>query len=469
MILSNVLSDSQIEQIRLATEETIETTGLKVMSDQGIKLCRGAGAKVEDTSGIVRFPRELLRELIGQAPSRYTVTGVDGIERTLGSDRQWPLAIVTDPWIIDYDTQQPRRPRLDDVRRNTIVGQQLDCVAAMSCMDFPVTDVEGPGSNLRALEEHLLHHTKHNLICPASTEGMRRWLEIGRILARGQDLTGWLTVAVASMSPLAVTQPNVEAIEIACDHGFPIIPTVCPTAGMTTPFSLAGTLAQGNAEVIFLLALSQLVKPGHPFLYAFGPAVGDMHSGACLYYTLDKVLWKAAHVQLGKSYGLPVAAECGGSMTHRFDQQNGAEGMLFMLAAVGSGADLLPGFGSTYNATGHSSEMMVIHEAYFEAAQFLKRGMRTDAEHLAADAIAKVGPDGHYMIDDLTMKYMRGGEFFSNKLFDLSGQSESSPGLLERAHERVQSLVEGFKSPVPHDIQENLRRMLHDKRSAMEK
>jgi len=458
MILDNSLSGSQIEQIRLATEDILETVGLKVMHDGALRRCRKAGAKVEETSGIVRFPRELLRELIGYAPASYTVMGVDGVQRTIGEDSQRPLAIVTDPWIIDYDTQHPRRPRLDDVRRNTIIGQQLECVAGMSCMDFPVTDVEGPASNLRALEEHLLHHAKHNLACPASTESLRRWLEIARILARGQDLGGWLTVAVASMTPLAVTQPNVEAIEIACEHGLPIIPTVCPTAGMTTPFSLAGTLAQGNAEVLFLLALSQLVKPGQPFLYALGPAVGDMHSGACLYYTFDKVLWKAAHVQLGKSYGLPVAAESGGSMTHRFDQQNGAEGMLFMLSAVSSGADLLPGFGSTYNANGHSSEMMVIHEAYFEAAQFLKRGLRTDTEHLATDAIAAAGPDGHYMVDDLTMKYMRGGEFFSSKLFDLSGQSENSPGLLERAHERVQSLVEGFESPVPHDIQEDLRR-----------
>ena len=43
-----------------------------------------------------------------------------------------------------------------------------------------------------------------------------------------------------------------------------------------------------------------------------------------MYYTMDKVLWKIAHVQLAKFYGLPAAAECGGSMVHRFDQQSGA-------------------------------------------------------------------------------------------------------------------------------------------------
>ena len=63
-----------------------------------------------------------------------------------------------------------------------------------------------------------------------------------------------------------------------------------------------------------------------------------------MYYTLDKVLWKLAAVQLGKSYNMPVGAECGGSMTYRYDQQNGAEGALFMLGAANSGADLIGRF-----------------------------------------------------------------------------------------------------------------------------
>jgi trimethylamine--corrinoid protein Co-methyltransferase len=235
---------------------------------------------------------------------------------------------------------------------------------------------------------------------------------------------------------------------------------------MTSPFSLAGTLALGNAENLFLLALTQLFNPGNPFLYSLGPAVGHMQTGACLYYTLDKVIWKTAHVQLAKSYGLPVAAECGGSMTHHFDQQSGAEGMLFMLAAVGSGADLLPGFGSTFNAVGHSTEMMLIQDAYFRAARFLQRAVRTDSEHLGLGAIQEMGPDGQFLTDDLTLKYVRGGEFFSNDLFDHSGDSRHHPSMHEIAHERAQAMVEGFESPVPHQVQEELRRYFHDQASS---
>lgn len=467
MLSGLTLSQDQVETIRDATERILETTGVKVMHEGALSLCAKAGARV-DAGGVVRLPRQLLRELISRAPAQYSVTGLDGVKRVVGGDRQYGVAITTDPWIIDYETRQPRRPRLDDVRRNTAIAQQLDYVMGMTCMDFPVTDVEGPCSNLRALEEHLLRHAKHNLVYATSMESLDRWLKIGRVLSHGSDLNGsrLFSVAVASLSPLAVTGLNVEFMKKACEHDFPVIPTVCPTAGMTSPFSLAGTLALGNAEVVFLLALTQICKPGAPFIYALGPATGNMQSGACLYYTLDKVLWKTAHAQLGKSYNIPVATECGGSMVYRFDQQNGAEGMLFMLAAAASGANLLAGFGSTYNAIGHSTEMMLIQDAWFRAAKFLTGGMRTDAEHLALEAIHSAGPSGNYMTDDLTLKYLRGGEFFANDLFDCSGGTETAASLLERAHDKVLAMTSNCASPVPGDVQEGLRRFFRDEMGA---
>jgi len=405
MIASQVLSHSQIEQVQHASERILEVAGFKVMDAEALALCRRAGARVDEAGGVVRLPKELLRELVAQAPHCYSVTALDGIERVLGGEEGPHVqAIVTDPWIVDYATREPRRPCLEDVRRNTIVGQRLDPVMGMSCMDFPVTDVEGANSSWRAFEEHLLHHAKHNFVMATSVESLRRRLEIGQILARGSDLKGsrLFTVAVAALTPLKISGMNVELMKIACAHGFPVVPTVCPTAGMTSPFSLAGTLALGNAENLFLLALAQLLNPGHPFLYALGPAVGQMRTGASLYYTLDKVLWKTAHVQLAKSYGLPVAAECGGSMTHGFDQQSGAEG------------------------------------------------------------IEEMGQDGQFLTDDLTLKYLRGGEFFSNDLFEDSGDSRHRPSMVEVAHEKAQAMVEGFESPVPHQVQEELRRHFHD-------
>jgi len=366
---------------------------------------------------------------------------------------------VTDPWIIDYQTRQPRRPCLQDIRNHTIIAQKLERVVALSRMDFPVIDIPEPLSSLRALEEFFLHNHKHILACVTSLESLQQYLDIGRILLQGKELrkSRLMGVAVGVVSPLVITELNAKLLLSACDYNFEVIPTICPMAGTTAPYSLASTLLIGNTENLLVAALTQIVNPGNPFLYVFGPSVSNMRSGHDMYYTLDKVLWKVAGVQLGRSYNLPVAAECGGTMTCRYDQQNGAEGMLFMLSSFASGANLLCGIGSCYNAVGMSAEMMLVQTAWLEAAKFLTKGINIDELHLGVENIKKAGPGGSFLTDDLTLNLLRGGEFFSNDLFDFSGDFGKGPSLLEQAHQKTEDLISKFKSPLPERVQEEIR------------
>lgn len=180
------LSESQIEQIQRATEDILENVGFGVMHKDLLCRVRAAGAKVNETSGIVRIPTPLLRELLAQVPSQYQIAGLANTEVNVGSEDQHCVAIVTDPWIIDYQTQRPRRPSLEDIRRHTIIAQRIESVVAISRMDFPVTDFTDSTSSLRALEEHLLNHNKHIYVLPASLDSFEQWLEISHILTGGQ-------------------------------------------------------------------------------------------------------------------------------------------------------------------------------------------------------------------------------------------------------------------------------------------
>jgi len=460
----DVLSEGDVSRVREATEVLLEKTGFRVTHPVLRARARSAGARVEDAAERVRFPRGLLRELLAQAPSSFDVSWQDGTRVTYGGGSPHCLAIVTDPWIIDYGLQRPRRPVLADLRKHTVIAQKLECVVAASRMDFPVADVEGPHSSLRALEEHVLHFGKHYCVLAATWDSFQQWLEIGAIVADGRDLRGsrLISAGVAVLSPLTLAGMNGDLLLHACEYDFPVVPTICPMAGSTSPYTLAGTLLLGNAENVFMAALSQAVKPGQPFLYVFGPSVTDMRSGHDLYYTLDKVLWKAAQVQLAKAYRLPCSAECGGSLTYRYDQQNGAEGILFMAAARASGADLLAGIGSCHNANGMSAEMMLIHEAWLRAAEHLLRGIPLDDASLALDRLAAAGPGANFLTDDVTLSLMGGGEFFQHELFDFGGGYDETPSLLERAHEKAAALTSECESPLPGQVQENLRRYFHD-------
>jgi len=457
------LTENQIQQIQQATEDILDRTGVEVQHPGLLAIAAKAGARIDDASSTVRIPPQLLRELIEQVPSQYTIAGSGEAQWTVGGGDQYCLAIVTDPWIVDYDSGEPRKPCLEDVRRHTQIAQRLDQVAAISLMDYPVSDFPGPDSNLRAMEEYLLNHDKHLQVMATSRESLDRWFRIGRILLRGGELKGsrLMTVAVAVRSPLTLTGLNAELLLSACERDLPVVPTICPMAGTTAPYSKAGTLLLGNVEIVFMAALTQMISPGNPYLYAFGPSRTDMRNGGDMYYTLDKVLWKIASVQLGKAYRIPTAAECGGTMTTRYDLQSGAEGMLFMLAAQQSGADLLAGIGSCGNAMAMSGEMMLVHTAWLEAARFLTAGIDTDT-HLSVENILRTGPGGHYMEDELTIDLLRSDEFFNSELFDYGDLHEGQSSMLERAHQKAEEMVAGFECPHPGDVQEELRRFFRD-------
>ena len=459
------LSDAQVEQFDQGAEDLLERTGFCVQHDALRARARAQGAHVDDADGRVRFPKPLLRELLGRTPPTYTIRNAAGGGREIGGGADpGVFAITNDPWIIDYDTGQPRHPSLDDVVRHTILGQQIESVVCMSCMDYPVVECADATSSWRALEAHLLHHAKHWAVLAASPEKLEDCLAIARVLNRGQDPAGsrLMTCGVAVRSPLTLTGPNGELLLAACAHDFPVVPTICPMAGTTAPYSLASTLLLAHAENLFMAALTQLIRPGNPFQYGLGPSVSDMRTAHDRYYTLDKVLWKVAGAQLAKAHNMPCGAECGGAMTHRCDVQTGAEGMLFMLAAYASGADLLCGLGSCYNANGMSAEMMVIQEAWLDAARFLTNGINTAPTRLGLDNIAEAEPGGEFLTDPLTLELCRGGEFFDNALFDYTGHAGDAPSMLERAHERVEELLAGYECPVPHDIREGLARHFHD-------
>ena len=457
------LTADQVERLRSATEEILENTGVVVMHEGIHGLLKKAGARVDDPSGTVRLPRQLLRELIAMAPSQYSISGSAGQERTYGRGSCHAQAIVTDPWIVDYETRSLRRPCLADIRRHTRIAQRLDEVVSISLMDYPVTDCPGPESSLRAMEEHLLNHDKHLMVLPTSAASFERWLEIGRILLEGRELEGsdLMTVAVPILSPMRVTGANVDLLLRACQLEFPIVSTTCPMAGTTAPYSRAGTLLAANVESVFMMALTQIARPGTPYIFTIGPSRTDMSSAEDMYYTLDKVLWKIHGVQLGKSYGVPVGAECGGAMQSGYDLQTGAEGMLFMLAAYSEKPDSLQGIGSFCNAVGMSGEMMLVHMAWLQAARFLCDEVDMD-RHLGIESIQRVGPGGHYLDDDMTLELLRSDEFFAHALFDYSPVTDAQPTMLERARAQIDEVTEGFESPHPGQVQEGLRRFFHD-------
>lgn len=450
------LSKENVLLVKEKIEQTLWEIGLRVEMAEVREMCAAAGAEVRGER--VHFSPEVLNRLMALAPKSYEIRSPYGKSWTIGDGNQYMAGIVIDPWINDPATGA-RRPCMEDLLTNLALMEHYKEVVMVSRMDFPVTDYEGDISSYKALEQFFLNIDKHISAYCTSVESLQEYFEIGKVLLDGEPLkdSNLMTVAVATLSPMAVTDINCRLMLEAAKYDLPIVPTTCPMAGTTSPYSLIGTFVQGMAEVIGLCAVLQAVNPGNPYLVSFGPSVASLLDGHDMYYTMDKPVWKLAAAEITACYGLPFLAECGGNTPAGFDMQAGVESMMQMLSGVATNAAVIAGVGSCYNANGLSAENIVIGMSLKRASDFMLRGMRLDEIEEGVESIERQKDEGYFLIDDLTLDNMRSGEFFSDDTMNMEGEFKKAPSMLERAQKIIQKVTADYVSPVPADAQERIR------------
>lgn len=451
-MLIREFSKEQIALVREKIEQTLWQIGLRVEMAQIRDMCAAAGAQVRGDR--VHFSPEVLNRLIALAPKSYEIRSPYGRSWTIGDGNQHMAGIVIDPWIND-PAAGARRPCMEDLLTNMALMEHYKEIVMVSRMDFPVTDFEGDISSYKALEQFFLNLNKHICAYCTSVESLQEYFAIGEVLLGGQPLkdSKIMSVAVATLSPLAVTNLNCRLLLEAAKYNFPIIPTTCPMAGTTSPYSLIGTFQQGMAEAIGLCAILQAVNPGNPYIMAYGPSVADLADCHDMYYTMDKPIWKLAAAEITACYGIPFMAECGGNTPAGFDMQAGAESMIQMLSGAATKASVIAGVGSCYNANGLSAENIVIGMSLKHASDFLLRGIRLDQMDESMESMDAQKDSGYFLVDDLTLDNMRSDEFFSDPAMNMAGEFKEAPSMLQRAQNTIGKIKASYVSTVPVDVQ----------------
>ncbi|MBN1555901.1 MAG: trimethylamine methyltransferase family protein [Phycisphaerae bacterium] len=462
-----ILNEDEIQALHQQTLWVLEHVGCRVASKEFRVALRKAGAKVDDASETARFPAKMVDEMIDLAPDTALHQELSGKVHTSNAESRFYGAILLDPNVVDYHEGR-RKPVLEDVRRHTIIAQSLPHVSALMRMQQSITAIPGEAGYLATMETYIRHHNKHLHIMPTDMDNCRLWLELLDML---QDHYGWAdrspvaTIAVAVTSPLQLHDINCQLLQTAIDRGFPFTTTVCPMAGATSPYTVAGTALLANVDALLPILIAQVLKPGHPSYYVTAPSVMDMRSGHDLYYKAEKVKFKLIAGQMSRFYQLPASGEFGGSMTYQHDMQNGAESMAYILASVLGGQASMIGLGSLDNANGMSGEQIIIQHAMLEMAEYLRKGVSMDRLEADARSIARAGIGGNFLADEWTLENLRGDEFFDSDLFDFSGgYHKDSEDIYERAHHKADELVENYTHVVPDKTRDAIQAFFDEKR-----
>ena len=454
MMHLTVLTENEVEAIHQATLRILNETGVILTHPVGREMLTGAGAATHGER--VLLPPDLVERSIAACPPQISVRGRSGTVKTLGdgSLNFHNLGGARD--VYDARTGQRRNAILQDVRDAARLLDALDNCTTVTPF-FTPCDVPGPLMSL-AMYRHSMPFT----VKPLQGPGVQFTTE-ARCAVRMAEVIGppaeVLTLSVSPVSPLKFPDHEVEAIIEIARLGIAFGPLPCPTAGTTAPFSIAGALAQQNAEVLAAIVLAELAKPGLPVIYCGRLAMMEPRTGISVWGGVELGLASAGTVQIGHRYGLPVNVYGFSTNAHTLDVQNGFERALNAAIPALAGADELSGIGEMEAGVLGSFSQMVCDNEIADSVRRLRKGFTVDGNALAVDVIAAVMDGTHNFLGQKhTLHYLRAGEVLMGHLaergtwetWDVGGRQ----GMAERAQAEAERILREHQVPPLDAVQE---------------
>jgi trimethylamine--corrinoid protein Co-methyltransferase len=455
----NVLQPDDVEEVYSATMEVLEHTGVKITHPHALELLDGAGARVD--GNLVRIPDWMVKDALRKAPSRI-VLGKRGGERSvkLERNRSWFGASLDCIDYLEPFTRERRKFVLDDCRTTATL---LDALSNYAWgMTFGIADdVPAEFADRLVLKEAMTYSEKPMVFCCQGVESLKEIYEMAIIISGGekQFLNAPTIVMLADpISPLTFSDEILDKMIFCAEKRIPQICYGAPQAGSTGPASFAGSVVQGTAESLSGLVITQLVRQGAPFIYGAFATVMDMRTTIFSYGAPEMILMGAALAQISQHIKLPYFGTAGCSDAKLPDSQAAAEATLSCQSAALSGANLVHDCGLLdHGCLASPAYMVLVNEVLFMINQFM-RGIRVDEETLATDVIHSVGPGGHFMEEEHTMKYFR--EVWYSNLFDRSNYEtwleQGGRRFQERLWEQTQLKLEHQPQPLPEEVLKEL-------------
>jgi trimethylamine--corrinoid protein Co-methyltransferase len=462
------LTGEQIQRIHQASLAVLERTGVHVENEQALDLYREGGARVDGNR--VFIPPSVIQDALEKAPSKVLLAGRDPAQDLVLEGRRVYAGTGGSPtMVLDPGADAVRPGTLQDLADLARLAGALEHCDFIAIPLFP-TDIAAEDAPVNRFYACLRNSTKHvmsNVQGEAgSLLGVGQVLELGAMIAGGAEalrkrpivsaVTSWM------VSPLNLDTGVTDILLEWCRSGLPVVLSSAPMAGSTSPVTLAGTLTQLNAEQLSGIVLTQLARPGTPVLAGYIPGVADMRSGGYLAGAVEFGMMQAAASQLAHFYRVPIYGSGGMTDSKVPDAQAGYEKMATLLLAAMGGCNYIHHAVSMItNMNAASLEQAVIDDEIVGMVMRVLRGVDVTDDSLAEEAIHRVGPGGHYLMDAHTMQFMR-SELFYPPLGDRRNRAMWEAGGKEdtraRAVARVHKLLQESPSPgLPTGVDEAIR------------
>lgn len=394
------LDDEAIARIHNGAMRILEEIGISFLNEDAKAVLKASGCDVDPDSDRVRMGRDFVMEQVAKAPPRFEIIPRNPARRvTIGGDTLLFANVSSPPNAMDLDRGRRTGDR-ESFRDLMKLTQYFNCIHLAGGYPVEPVDIHASIRHLDALHDKLVLSDKAVHAYSLGAERVEDAMEMVRIAAgithEEFDATPRMYTNINSTSPLKHDWPMLDGAMRMARRGQPVFITPFTLAGAMAPVTLAGAVAQQTAEALAAVALLQCVRPGAPVIYGAFTSNVDMRSGAPAFGTPEYVRAMQMSGQMARHYGLPLRTS-NACAANAPDAQAAWESAFSLWACVTAKANVV------YHAAGWleggltaSYEKFVMDcETLQQITHYLQPVAATE-DDIAVDAIAEVGPNGHF-------------------------------------------------------------------------
>ncbi len=396
-----LISADQVEVIHEASLRVLRDIGMRVNDAPSLALLEGIGAEVDRADNRVRLDPALVEEMTSGLPSEFTIHARNPAKTLTVGGNSLLFATVCGPSFVSDLDRGRRAGTLADVHDWVRLVHSLNIFhheggAGLEPMDLPPESrhLDMMFAQL-TLSDKGWHPNWLN-----SRKRARDCIEMAKIaletddegLAARPGLIGGLN----TNSPLLLDDSQAEGLVEMARAGQPVHLTPFTLAGAMSPVTIGGSLVQQNAETLAGIVLAQAVRRGTPVLYGHFTSNVDMRTGSPAFGTPEYAQAVIISGQLARRYGIPIRSS-NTTASPVVDAQAAYESDMSVNACVQGHINLMMQAGGWLEGglTASFEKLILDAELLQMQAAFLEPVALDEAE-LALDAIAEVGPGGHF-------------------------------------------------------------------------
>ncbi len=447
----NVLTSEEVICVHNQTVKILEEVGVEFSYKPALEAFQKAGLKVAGNR--VYFTKAFLEDILKKVPSSFTLHARNPKNNLVcGGDHIIFMPGYGAPFVQEADGTRRETTMQDYDNFVKLAGASPNMHMTGGNVVEP-NDVLEDIRHLKMIYSHIVNSDKCFMGSSCGEERANDVIEIASILFGGRDVIKEKPVIISlinSITPLKYDDRMLGALMVYAAAGQPVVIASLVMAGTTGPVTLAGTLALQNAEVLAGIALTQCVNPGTPVVYGSTSAIADMSEAMLSIGNPECALLTAASAQMARYYNVPCRG--GGALTDSklADNQAGFESMMTLLSAGITGIHFVlhaAGILEFYNAMSYE-KFMLDDEIAGMVLRYLE-GIRFSEETFAFDLIKKIGPGGHFLLEDHTLYNFRKEQRLTN-LCDRRAYGvwvDNSMDSVQRAEKKWETILAEYSAP----------------------